>query len=120
MVEGVRDAVRHGASLQWDDSLLGSACGDGFAVREVARDPEQHLVNDKGDKMGGYPQGYDVEIHSEMGAHTAAIDIIERKWVVIDAQKKEEMIQSLARQIIETRQEILEHSRKMHPSRVHP
>lgn len=66
--------------------------------------------------MSGYPQGYDVEIHSEMSARDAAISIIERGWTVIDAQKKEEMIERYSQEIIETRREILEHSRRMHPS----
>ena len=66
--------------------------------------------------MSGYPQGYDVEVHSEMSARAAAIDIIESRWVVIDALKKEEMIESYSQQILEVRREILEHSRKIHPS----
>ena len=66
--------------------------------------------------MSGYPQGYDSEIHSEMNAREAAVHIVEKTWIVMDARKKEETIESFSRQIIETRREILEHSRKMHPS----
>lgn len=66
--------------------------------------------------MGGYPPGYDIDTHSDLAPADAAISIVESRWKLMEASRKQKMIEEYTEMIVKMRKEILEHSRKMHPS----
>lgn len=115
MVAGVLDAVRHGTSLQRNESSISNPCGDRLAVRQPKRDPEGSRL-DKGDDMAEYPPGWDPNIHPDMDAATAATDLVEKRWRLMEASAKLDKIAEYTQMILARRAEVLEYSRAHHPA----